>query len=120
MKAIHKHLLLLSSFLTLSAAAQAQIVYQAPARSDGEVRVYVTQYRSEADLLVFKTENIGEARSSGNTGVWYFSDIRSTADKRIYITDNRADSDVTVAYTPYRSEAGWLNQRKKQLMEKKK
>lgn len=120
MKAIHKHLLLLGSFLTLSAAARAQTVYQTPNRADGEVRVYVTQYRSEADLIVFRSNNIGEARASGNTGVWYFTDTRSLGEKRIFITTNRADSDITIAYTDTRGDAGWRNQQKRQLMEKKK
>jgi hypothetical protein len=112
-------MLLLSSFLILSAALKAQIVYQAPVRSDGEVRVYVTKYRSEADLIVFKSQNIGEARASGNAGVWYFTDTRSLAEKRVYITDIRADSDITIAYTDIRGDAGWRNPQKKKLMEKK-
>lgn len=118
MKATYKLLLLSSGLLTLSAPVKAQSVYQAPYRSDGEVRVYVSRYKGEADLLVYKTQYRGEA--TGNTGVWYFTEYRGIADKRIFITDTRGDADIVICYTPYRGEAGWRNQQKKQLMEKKK
>jgi len=119
MKAIHKHLLLLTSFLTLSAAAtQAQVVYKTDTRGDAEVKVYVSQYKGDADLLVYKTEFMRDA--DGNRGIWYFSEFRSMADKRVYISDFRGDADIVICYTQDRGEAGWRNSQKKELMEKKK
>ncbi len=65
------------------------------------MKVHVTKYKSEADLVVYKCKYKSEAED--NKGLWFFVNYKSEADIVIYFTD-------------YKSEAGWRNNSKKHLM----
>ena len=79
------------------------------------MKVYVTNYRNEADLVVYKCDYRNEA--SGNRGLWYFVEYRTEAKKKIYFVNYRNEADLVIYFTHYRNEAGWRNEKKEHLME---
>ena len=97
-----------------TAAAHAQTVFVAKHAKDATVRVYVTTYKGEADVVVFKTPFIKNAE--GNKGQWYFTKFSGQADKRICYTDTKLNADVVVFFTPEIKDAGWKNKKKRFLM----
>ena len=67
------------------------------------MKVYVTNYKSEADLVVYRCDYRSDA--NGNDGLWYFVKYKSDAKKRIYFVNYRSEADVVIYFTSYRSEA---------------
>jgi hypothetical protein len=76
--------------------------------------VFVVDYRSDADLIVYKCDYSSDAQ--GNEGLWYFCEYRSDADKKIFFVDYRSDADLKIFFAEYRSDAGWQNTEKKHIM----
>ena len=74
----------------------------------------MTEYKSEADLIVYKTEWKSEAKD--NNGIWFFTKWKSEAKKTIYFTDWKSEADLIIYFTEYKSEAGWKKKSKKHLM----
>ena len=71
------------------------------------MKVYVTNYKSEADLVVYRCDYRSDA--NGNDGLWYF------VKKRIDFVNYRSEADVVIYFTSYRSEAGWRDKSKQYL-----
>ena len=78
------------------------------------VKVQVSDYKYEADLVVYKTTYKYEA--DGNKGVWYFTDYKYDAKKKIYFTDYKYEADLVIYFTTYKYEAGWQKKEKQHLM----
>lgn len=96
--------LIITAILCMSAlfSAKGQTVFTCEYRTEADVKVYVTNYRNEAD---------------GNRGMWYFVEYRTEAKKKIYFVNYRNEADLVIYFTHYRNEAGWRNEKKEHLME---
>ena len=81
------------------------------------MKVFVTEYKSDADLVVYETKYRSDV--NGNTGVWYFCEYKSDADTKIFFCDYKSDADIVIYFSKYKSDAGWLKNEKKHLMYKK-
>ena len=77
------------------------------------MKVYVTNYKSEADLVVYRCDYRSDV--NGNDGLWYFVKYKSDAKKRIYFVNCRSEADVVIYFTSYRSETGWRDKSKQYL-----
>ena len=95
-------------------SANAQLVYVTKNPAEATVRVFVTTYRNDADVIVFKTPFAKNC--VGNKGLWYFPKFSGEADKRIYLVDSKLTADLVVFYTPNSAEAGWKNKKKRFIM----
>lgn len=78
-------------------------VYVTDRREQAHFLVYVEEYETSADLVVFSEEN---RLFADQPGVWYFTDKPAFANFRIYLTDSRAFADFSIAYTDVASFAG--------------
>ena len=78
------------------------------------MKVYVADYKSDADLVVYKCSYKSDA--TGNNGLWHFVNYRSDAKKKIFFVDYKSDADLVIYFTNYKSEAGWRNKSKQHLM----
>lgn len=78
-------------------------VYVTDRREEAHFLVYIEDYETSADLVVFAEEN---RLFADQPGVWHFTDKPAFADFRIYLTDSRAFADFTIAYTDVASFAG--------------
>ena len=107
-----KIILSLVLFCGISVAGYSQKVYCSNSKIEAKVTVYVTPYKSNADLVVYKC-NHTEAR--GNKGWWYFTKNYPDADIVIYFTENHPDADIVIYFTENHPEAGWRNEHKKHL-----
>ena len=75
--------------------------------------IFSVQYKSEADLLVYKCDYPSEA--NGNEGFWFFTKYKSEAKFPIYFCDYKSEADIVIYFAEYKSEAGWKNSSKKHL-----
>ena len=71
----------------------------------------MTQYKSDADLVVYKCAYKSDAQ--GNKGLWYFTDYKSDAKVKIYFTDYKSEADIVIYFTTYKSDACWRNSQKR-------
>ncbi len=101
--------------LSASVTASAQIVGVTKFVKQANVKVYVTTYAAEADVIVFKTPFL--KNSTGNKGWWYFSTIDGEINKRICYVAGKEIADLVVYYTNDKNEAGWKNRKKRYMME---
>lgn len=97
-------LLLLFLMATFSLGASAQTVFVEKTPMQKEVRVFVTDQKERADLLVFKVNFSHE--SNPKKGLWYFSNIRHSNSYRIRFVNYPHQADLVVFYVPYRHLAG--------------
>lgn len=107
--------LLTGAYLGIGAFVYAQVVYVTEYKSDADVVVYITDYKSDADLVVYKANYKSDA--SGNRGVWYFTKYKSDADVVVYFTEYKSDADLIIYFSDYKSDAGWRNPSKRYLLE---
>jgi hypothetical protein len=77
--------------------------------SEAHLRVFVTDIRSEADLIVYETTDQWAATEGP---IWCYTDIRSEADKIVYFTATQSDADLIVYMTDIQSDASWSNSTK--------
>ncbi len=108
-------LLLIVAGCSFAKVVEAQVVGVAKAANQANVRVFLTTYAAEADVIVFKTPFAKNA--GGNKGLWYFSTIDGEINKRIWFAPNKENADLLVFYTNNKDEAGWKNGKKRYLME---
>ena len=113
---IQKYVLALATCLAaLSASVKAdgQIVTTTDYAKQANVKVFVTQYKLDADVVVFKTPFL--QNSMGNRGVWYFTKSAGEANKKVFYIKHKEEADVVVYFTNKSSEAGWINKKKRYL-----
>lgn len=107
--------LLLYFMFLFSFGAQAQITYyKTHIRSESDLKVYIEDVQSQADLKVMQVN-----RKSGlnRVGLWLCTDIRSEADKKFYFVKQRSQADLIIYWVDYRSSVGWINPNKKHLLD---
>jgi len=76
--------LLFVTFTSFSPLLKAQKVYETNFKSEADRLVFVTDFKSEADYLIYETEFKSEAKKS--SGLWFWTDFKSEADYLIYFT----------------------------------
>ncbi len=99
--------------LTASIKSNAQIVATTDYVKQANVKVFVTQYKMDADVVVYKTPFLKNA--VGNNGKWYFTASQGEANKKIYYIKHKEEADVIVYFTNNSAEAGWVNKKKRYL-----
>ena len=89
------------------------VLYKTDISSDADLKVCLTDIRSEADLIVYESTSPWEATEPH---IWCYTDIRSEASRVIYITKSPFESDLLVFRTDIQSDAGWQNSEKVGLL----
>ena len=69
--------------------------------SEADVRVYVTDDRADADLIIYETADEWAATESP---IWYYTDVLGRAERTIYFTNSRWEADLIVSYLPVGSD----------------
>jgi hypothetical protein len=81
-------------------------LYRTDIASTADIKVFVTEIRSEADLVIYETTDVWAASESP---IWCYTDIQTDADKSICFVDSVFDADLVVYKTDIQADAGWLN-----------
>ena len=68
-------------------------------------KVFVTNKRSEADLVVFKTNS--KYVGSHSESIWFQTNSRASSDFTLRWVTSKHHSDLVIFFTTRRSEAGW-------------
>lgn len=97
-------------------AAQAQKVYQASTRYGADVKLYVVDNESAADIVVFRTDKADDSKVGENNGTWYFCDQPGQADKKVFFVEKPYQADIKVFFTDSKYRAGWKDSSKSSLM----
>jgi uncharacterized protein DUF6150 len=79
----------------------AASVYQTDFAAEARAKIFVTQSRSEANCIVYRTDFEGQADAPG---IWYFTRFRG-AGVPIYVTAFRGEADLIVYFTDFPGEA---------------
>ena len=82
--------------------------------SDSDFKVIVVEHASQADIKVYLEEVVSQVQ--GNRGIWHFTNIRSDADKKVLFVKYQSQADLKIYFVEYRSQAGWINENKKHLL----
>lgn len=99
-----------------SKPSNAQQIFITQWKSDADAIVFESKWKSDADLIVYVSEWKSDADKK-NEGIWYYTKWKSDG-KQIFITPWKSDADIIVYYTKWKSEAGWVKKDKKHLLEK--
>lgn len=70
-----------------------------------DLKVWVCNYKSEADICVFVDAYRSGAK--GRDQVWFFEKYKSNADFTVKFVKYKSEADLRVFYVKYKSEAGW-------------
>jgi hypothetical protein len=81
--------------------------------SEAELRVYVTDVRPDADLVIFETT---DAWAATDQSLWCYTEIPGEADKVVYFTNNQWEADLVVYKTDIQPDAGWQDSTKSNLL----
>lgn len=95
-----------------TAAQKVEVVKHA---SQADVKVYVTNIEHEADVKVFKVKY--PILAEGNKGKWFFGNS-TQADIKIMFVNYTSQADIKIYYVKYESLAGWVNNKKRNLLKK--
>ena len=88
-------------------------LFRTDVSSLADLKVYVTDVRTDAHLIVHETT---DAWAATDAPIWCYTDIQSEADKSIYFVDSRFDADLVIFRTDIRSDAGWVDSAKSDLL----
>lgn len=88
-------------------------LYKTNIASEADLKVFVTDIRSEAHLVVYEMTDEWAAIESS---IWCYTDIRGAADKVVYFTSTPWEADLTIFRTDIRSDAGWVDSAKSDLL----
>jgi hypothetical protein len=81
--------------------------------SDADLKVFVSDIRSEAHLIVYETTDQWAATEPQ---IWCYTDIRSEADKVVCFVSGQWDADLVIFKTDVQSDAGWVDSGKAGLL----
>ncbi len=81
--------------------------------NEADIKVYISEIRSEADIIVYETSNVWDAVLPH---VWCYTNKRSEADKLVSFTDMRWNADIVIFLTEIQSDGGWINSGKSGLI----
>ena len=88
-------------------------VYRIDCSAEAELKVYVTDIRMDADLIVFETDDMWAA---SEPGIWWYTDIKGEADCVVCFTRSPWDADLIIYRTVILPEAGWVDGVKTDLL----
>ena len=88
-------------------------VYRVDCAASAELKVYVSDVRMDADLVVFETSDMWEATEPE---VWYYTDVLGEADRVVCFTRSRWDADLIIYRTDIQPDAGWIDSGKSHLL----
>ncbi len=100
--------------LFFSFPSQAQIIFPVDYASDSDLKAILVEQASQADIKVYLEEIVSQVK--GNKGIWKFTKVRSEADKKLLFVKHLSEADLKIYYVKYRSQAGWINEKKKYLL----
>ena len=101
--------------LLLNAKAYSQSILPVVSKQDAKFSVAIVSDPANADLKVFRT--IVENEATGNKGVWFIGEGDGPGKTKIYWTKDSAIADINIFLVNKGSDAGWLNSRKKNLLD---
>jgi hypothetical protein len=101
----NKALILFALTVAMMLPASAQQVFVSKYKSEADIKVFVTKYKSEANLVVFVAEYKSEAK--GIRGIWFYTKYKSDADWKVWFAKYKSEADIVVFFTKYKAEAGW-------------
>ena len=84
--------------------AFTQKVFEVTDPHEADLRVYITPYAHQADLLVYRVTSSSEAK---RPGLWYYTKYAQQADKKIFIVQYEHQADLKIHFVKYKSQAGW-------------
>ena len=99
---MNKLLLPIIALISLASLANAQVIYETTYKA-GAKKVYVTQNKSEAKMIVYQTRNLGEAQQY--LCRWYWAKTQSKHALAIFFTKNPVEADLIIYMTNNPSEA---------------
>jgi len=85
--------------------AYGQKVYVTEWKSEADYLVYVTDWKSEANVIAYLTK--WKSSTKPQSGIWYFTQWKSEADIKIYYTRWKSEANLIVYFTEWKSEARW-------------
>jgi hypothetical protein len=88
-------------------------MYRVDCSAEAELKVYVTDVRMDADLVVFETSDEWAATEPE---IWYYTDVMSLADRVICFTKSRWEADLVIFKTLILPDAGWIDETKSHLL----
>lgn len=88
-------------------------VYRVDSSAEAELKVYVTDVRMDADLIVFETTDEWAATEPE---IWYYTDVMSLADRVICFAKSRWEADLIIYRTDVQPDAGWVDETKSYLL----
>jgi hypothetical protein len=81
-------------------------LFKTDIESEANLKVFVTDIRSDSDAVIHETENAWDA---GVPLVWCYTDIPSEADRIVYFADSQWNADIVVFKTDIASDVEWIN-----------
>ncbi len=107
--------LFLLLIFSLFHSVKAQKVFSTKSTYEAEIKVFVVEFASQADLLVCEVDDVSQAEK--NEGRWFFVHSENAMAKKICFIDNAFQADLRVYFVKNCSQAGWQNRAKKPLMQ---
>jgi hypothetical protein len=81
--------------------------------AEADLKVYVTDVRMDADLIVFETSDVWAAEEPE---IWFYTDVQGEADWVVCLVSSRWDADLIIYRTDIQPDAGWVDQAKADLL----
>ena len=88
-------------------------MYRVECSAEADLKVFVTDIRFDADLVVFETDDEWAATEPE---IWYYTGKMSLADWVVCFTDSRWEADLVIYETNIQPDAGWINKSKSHLL----
>lgn len=89
------------------------LLYRTGIASEADLKVYISDSRSEADLIVFESF---DAWAAVEPWIWVYTDVEAEADRTVYFTDFVWEADLVVYKTNVQPDAGWVDEAKPDLL----
>lgn len=88
-------------------------LYRVDCSAEADLKVYVTDVRLDADLIVFETTDEWAAIEPE---IWYYTDVMSLADRVVCFTKSLWEADLVIYKTDIQPDAGWIDGSKSHLL----
>ncbi|MGD9317264.1 MAG: DUF6150 family protein [Anaerolineae bacterium] len=89
------------------------LLYRTGIASEADLKVYLTDSRSEADLIVFESF---DAWAAVEPWIWVYTDLKAEADKIVHFTEFQWEADITIYKTEIQPDGGWVDEAKQALL----
>lgn len=88
------------------------IIFNTGIEKDADIKVFVTESSSKADLNVCFVDSM---KHINNDGLWYNIDFDNMPNKKIYFVNSAEQADLKIYLVDFASQAGWVNPERKKL-----